>query len=49
MMRSESPKTKAKTSRRKMAGRTRIRRIKIGVTRVKGRILSLNKAKSSQS
>ena len=43
-----SPRTKAKTSRRKMARRTRINRRKTGITRVKERVLTFNKAKNSQ-
>ena len=53
MMRSESPKTKAKTSRRKMARRIRIRinKRKIGVTSPlsRERVLSPNKEKNNQS
>ena len=44
-----SPRTKAKTSRRKMARRTRISRRKIGVTRAKKRVLPLNKTKNNPS
>ena len=46
-MKNLSPRTKVKTSRRKMARRTRISKRKIGVTRAKERVLPLNKAKNS--
>ena len=48
-MKNVSPRTKAKTSKRKMARRIRISRRKIGVTRVKERVLPFNKVKNSPS
>ena len=44
-----SPRTKAKTSRRKMARRTRINRRKFGVIRAKERVPPLNKTKNNPS
>ena len=51
MMRLVSPRTKAKTSRRKMASRIRINKRKIGVTSPlsRGRVLIPNKEKNNQS
>ena len=49
MMRNVSPRTKAKTSRRKMARRAKISKRKIEVTRAKERVLPLNKAKNNPS
>ena len=51
MMRSVSPRTKAKTSRRKMARMIRINKRKIGVTSPlsRGGVLTPNKEKNSQS
>ena len=49
MMKNVSSRTKAKTSRRKIARRIRISRRKIGVIKAKERVLPLNKAKNSPS
>ena len=44
-----SLRTKAKTSRKKIARRTRISRRKIGVTKANERVLPLNKVKKNPS